>query len=121
LVALVTSLGFVLDCIMAFQVLVAGLGFDIPFTQVSAASCLIILAMWLPISFNGLGIREWGCVYFLGLCGIPSEKAMAISLLMYLATLTVSLLGGVIYMFDSRSRHKTFVDPPAPPAQRNDG
>jgi uncharacterized membrane protein YbhN (UPF0104 family) len=63
-----------------------------------AAFPLVALATLLPISFNGIGIREGGFVYFLGLKGVPVEKALTLSLSFFAIQVVTSLLGGLIYV-----------------------
>jgi uncharacterized membrane protein YbhN (UPF0104 family) len=64
---------------------------------------LIALAIVLPISINGVGIREGGMVFLLGRWGVAEEKAVAIGLLWFFATIVTGLLGGVLFLLDRRS------------------
>jgi len=57
-------------------------------------------------SLNGLGIRESGFVYFLGSV-MGKENAFALSLLYLAVTLTVSLIGGVVFLFKREFKHIT--------------
>ncbi|NOQ64247.1 MAG: flippase-like domain-containing protein [Methyloprofundus sp.] len=54
---------------------------------------LITLATLLPISINGLGVREAGFVYLFQTQGIDSEQAITLSLLTFLIPLLASLFG----------------------------
>lgn len=58
---------------------------------------IVALAIILPISFNGIGVREGGFIYFLGLRGIPQEKALTLSLSFFSIQVISSLLGGLVY------------------------
>ena len=49
----------------------------------------------LPISLNGLGIREWAYVFFLGLSGIASPAAFVFALYWGLILLAASLTGAI--------------------------
>ncbi len=53
----------------------------------------------LPISINGIGIREGSFVLALGFFGISPEKAFALSLLTYTGSIYVSIVGGCIFLF----------------------
>ena len=55
-----------------------------------------ILTM-IPITFNGIGVREGAFVYFLGLKGIEPEPALALGLLFFSVQVAVSLMGGAAY------------------------
>jgi glycosyltransferase 2 family protein len=53
----------------------------------------------LPISFNGIGLREGGYLFLLGVIGVDSEKAIAFGLLLFVIVALDSLLGGIIFIF----------------------
>lgn len=61
---------------------------------------LVTLLTLLPVSLNGLGLREGGFVFFLGQLGIPQAQALALSLLVFGLTLLFSLAGGVCLLFE---------------------
>lgn len=58
---------------------------------------LISLAAMLPISVNGLGIREALYVVLFGRAGVPPDAAVSMALLYLFVTLAASLPGGVLY------------------------
>jgi len=68
---------------------------------------LIALAMVLPISINGVGLREGGMALLLGPWGVAREQAIAIGLLWFFATIVTGLIGGVLFLLDRQ--------PPAAP------
>jgi len=55
---------------------------------------LIYLTEALPISINGLGVREGAFVYFFVGAGYPKEEALAISLLVIGMRYLFSILAG---------------------------
>jgi uncharacterized protein (TIRG00374 family) len=55
------------------------------------------VAIVLPISFNGLGLREWIATRLMPTVGIGAEAAFALELATYLVQVGVSLLGGVLF------------------------
>lgn len=59
---------------------------------------LVILSSAVPISIGGWGAREGAMVAALGLAGIASEKALAISVLLGLGGLTIGLFGGLVWL-----------------------
>jgi hypothetical protein len=61
---------------------------------------LLYLAILLPLSFNGIGIRESVFVMFASSWGIASADAVAFSLTVFALNLAGSLVGGIIYWFD---------------------
>jgi len=73
------------------------LGINISFVNILAVNCLATFAVIVaPITFAGFGIREGFFVYFLGLIGTGKESAMALSLLVGLICLLLSLAGGLL-------------------------
>jgi hypothetical protein len=53
----------------------------------------------LPITLNGIGVREGCYVFFLHLGGVNTSTALAFSLLCLVVVWGVSLLGGIVYLF----------------------
>ncbi|MFW9929579.1 MAG: lysylphosphatidylglycerol synthase transmembrane domain-containing protein [Candidatus Thorarchaeota archaeon] len=54
------------------------------------------IALMLPVSFAGLGIREGSLVFLFSKYGVLPDVAMALSLLFFSRNLLASLIGGVI-------------------------
>ena len=60
------------------------------------------LVLLIPISFAGLGVREETYRQLFGQIGVPSEVAVAMSLLVYVyGNIFTGLIGGVIYLWRS--------------------
>ena len=75
------------------------LNIRIPFLYYFVFVPLISVLSAIPISFNGIGIREASYIFFLKLTGIDMEKAFAFSLLWFLIVVGASLIGGIIFTF----------------------
>jgi len=73
------------------------LGQDVPVPALAVFVPLISLAGMLPVSVNGLGIREALYVLLFGRIGVPADIAVSLALLYILVTLAASLPGGVVY------------------------
>jgi uncharacterized membrane protein YbhN (UPF0104 family) len=80
------------------------LGLDVPFTYCAVFVPLVTLLTMLPLSLNGMGIREGGTVLFLSAAGVDEGAALCLSVLWFFAMTTVSLCGGVAYFFGGISR-----------------
>jgi len=95
------SLSLVLQVLgMGAVVLLAkDMGLSPPLLFYFAAFPLVAILTILPISFNGIGIREGGFIYFLGLKGISAEKALTLSLSFFAIQVVASLIGGLAYSF----------------------
>ena len=52
----------------------------------------------LPISFNGIGVREGAGIVLFGLVGVSRAAAFALQFLTYLVMVSVSLLGGLAFV-----------------------
>lgn len=56
------------------------------------------VAVVLPISFNGLGVREFVATRLMPQIGIVAEQALAMQLVTYLVQVAVSLIGGAVFV-----------------------
>jgi uncharacterized membrane protein YbhN (UPF0104 family) len=95
------SLSFILQALGmgAVALLANDMGLSPPAAFYFAAFPLVAILTILPISFNGIGIREGGFIYFLGLKGISAEKALTLSLSFFAIQVVASLIGGLSYAF----------------------
>jgi uncharacterized protein (TIRG00374 family) len=59
---------------------------------------LLAVIVSLPISLNGLGLREGAGVLLFGLIGVDRPRAFSLQFLTYLVAVAVSLLGGFAYL-----------------------
>ena len=60
---------------------------------------LLSIALFLPITIGGIGVREGTLVGIMGSMGIAQEKALALSFVIFGTQIIVSLIGGVIAGF----------------------
>jgi uncharacterized membrane protein YbhN (UPF0104 family) len=79
------------------------IGVDVPALAVLAFAPAVLIAQVLPISLNGIGLREGAFVLFLSPFGASTTQAVAVGLLVYGMTLLVSLLGAPAFAVGSRS------------------
>lgn len=84
--------------IQALNVLVVwciglGLGLDVPLVCYGVCVPLATLLTLLPISLNGMGLREAGYALLLSPLGVPEATAVALAFLLFLALLMTSLVG----------------------------
>ena len=61
----------------------------------------VILLTAVPISISGWGVREGAMVACLALVGIPSEKALSISLLLGAISMIIGVVGGAIWLMSA--------------------
>jgi uncharacterized protein (TIRG00374 family) len=62
---------------------------------------LLFLVMMIPITVNGLGVRESFFVFFLGRFGVDADAAFATGFLFYVVTVAASIPGGAILLWRS--------------------
>jgi uncharacterized protein (TIRG00374 family) len=73
---------------------------------------IVLAANALPITFAGLGVREYLLVLFLGVIAhVDSEQALAASFVAFSIIVILSLLGGALYIF-YRPRRRADIEPP---------
>ena len=80
------------------------LGFDLPFSFSLIVYPLVGTFAAIPISLNGLGLREGGYIFLLAVIGIGSEQGVAFGILLFLIIALDSLIGGVIFLFQRTPR-----------------
>ncbi|NNE09268.1 MAG: flippase-like domain-containing protein [Gemmatimonadetes bacterium] len=95
------------------------IGLDPPLVLFFLFIPIIAVFLALPISINGLGIREGLGVYLYGLIGIESELAFTISFLAYVIGVVVSLLGGVFFIVRPNRGRVTPAGPITQEAERS--
>lgn len=95
--ALSLSLALQILGISAVALLAEDMGLGPPLLFYFAAFPLVAILTILPISFNGIGVREGGFIFFLGLKGISAEKALTLSLSFFAIQIAASLIGGLAY------------------------
>lgn len=81
-----------------------GLSMDI---NVSFSTYLIFIPIisvisMVPISFSGVGVREYSFLYLFGVVGVSKEKAVSLSLLWFLVMIITGLIGMFYYL---KKRH----------------
>jgi len=59
---------------------------------------MVSLLTMLPVSINGVGMRENAMVFFLAPLGVAEATAVPLALLWFAVFLAVSLVGGVVYL-----------------------
>jgi uncharacterized membrane protein YbhN (UPF0104 family) len=52
----------------------------------------------IPVSLNGLGIREGAFVFFLAQVGVPEAQALSLALLWLAVLIASSLIGGLVWL-----------------------
>ena len=100
---LITALAYQLTLVVAAWTATQALGIEVGWAAVMAFLPVVAMAQVLPISVNGLGLREGALVLLLQPLGVPTGQAVALGLLLYGMNLAVSLLGAPAFAVGSRA------------------
>lgn len=79
------------------------LGLDVPITYYAVLGPMVSLLMLLPISVNGMGVREGATVLFLLPLGVDEPAALALAFLWFTTGIAGSLVGGVVYLLSPKA------------------
>ena len=93
---LVRSIAIQATSAIAAQFFFTAAGYDIPFAVNLFVVPFIFLALILPISFGGLGVREVAFIVFYGQFGVPAEIALVVSFFTLMGVLLNCTIGGVL-------------------------
>jgi len=74
------------------------IGIHLPFQYFLLFVPLLAVIVSLPISVNGIGVREGAGVILFGLVGVDRAHAFSLQFATYLVAVAVSLLGGFVFL-----------------------
>jgi uncharacterized membrane protein YbhN (UPF0104 family) len=89
------------------------LGLGVPLAYYGILTSVVAVLTLLPVSVNGMGLREWGTALLLKPVGVSPAHAVTLSLLTFAVQAVTSLGGCVVYLF---GRFPRFEAAPAAPA-----
>lgn len=96
----ILSLLFQAMDILATFLLSRALGLTVPLPVFFAVIPLVYLAICLPISLGGLGVREGTLVLLLSQFGVAASDAVTLSFLVYLNHIMIGSLGGLAQLVE---------------------
>ena len=115
------AIGVQLCTVAASVCVLRSLGEVISLPQALAVVPMIAVFVLLPISVQGIGVREATYVYGCSLIGIADEIALSAALLSYLTTVAVSLVGAALLVSALARRHAIEPAPARSTAQGEGG
>lgn len=104
---LLGAIGGLLTLVILFMMLVSGAGQRIPTAHAWACTTLTTLATAVPLTVNGVGLREWVHLRVLGPIAFPAATLAAVLLLLYLLGFVMALLGYVLLVADRRAPRRS--------------
>jgi uncharacterized protein (TIRG00374 family) len=97
-ISVALSIALQLNVVLHFILLAYGLDLPVPKPAFLAIVPITILVMMVPVTVNGIGIRENVFAFFLGLFQVPVASAIAFAWLAYGLQLLFAVLGGIVYL-----------------------
>jgi len=92
------SLAFQGLTILVYDLGAQAFGMEVTLLNLMAMVPLVTLATLLPLSLNGIGIREGGFMILFDALGYSAESGLLLSISIYVLTLILSLAGAVIFL-----------------------
>jgi glycosyltransferase 2 family protein len=89
---------FHLSQIGVLMILTRALGLGVPWSYCFILGPLVNIMAAIPVSLNGLGVREGGYVFFLAHIGIARESAIAFALSWFAVVMLAGVAGGCVYL-----------------------
>jgi hypothetical protein len=101
------AISLLLNVLWVVQIMVLGKGLGVAISTIALFFIVpvIFCISALPITPNGLGVRENLFVLMLAVLGVPRTAALSVSLLASAEGLFWSLIGGLIYLGTREKRH----------------
>jgi len=99
-------LSFVIHLIQAWIHVVLGraIGLDIPFSFSIILYPLVGTFSAIPISLNGIGLREGGYLFLLAVIGVNSTQGVTFGILLFVVVALDSLIGGLAFLLKKGPR-----------------
>lgn len=104
LTSLLISIPFTLSLVLLQYCIARAFDVTLPFAVFGLFVPIFALLNVLPITFNGLGVREGAFVFFFGAVGVPADTAVAMSLAFYFLRFATGMIGGLMYALSSLSQ-----------------
>ncbi|EON13586.1 lysylphosphatidylglycerol synthase transmembrane domain-containing protein [Pandoraea sp. SD6-2] len=102
----ITFLG-IFSWIATIQVIAHGFGFSVSWAQLAAVATLVELIRLIPVTVQGVGLREGVFAYLLGYWGYSHENSYVIAMMAYLAlSVSIVLCGPISYAIDAASTER---------------
>lgn len=87
------------NVILYYFFIAKGIHMPLNFQEAAIVMPILICIQLLPLTPNGIGVREFSYIYLLGPFGVNEALAVAFSLWDYILTFFYGLIGGLLYLF----------------------
>lgn len=85
------------NVVLQYAVLAKALGVPVPFPYFFIVVPLAVLVMMVPVTINGIGIRENVFAFLFGLFGVTTAVSVAFAWIAYGFLLVQAVIGGTVY------------------------
>jgi len=96
--AIILSMIFQASLAVCQYLLALGLGMHLPVSMFLLIVPISGVLASLPVTLNGLGLRETAYLFLFGMAGVSREEAIALGLLYFLATMVGGLFGVIAFV-----------------------
>jgi len=98
-ITFIISLILQLNVVLHYYLISKAIDMKISMLYIFTIIPIVLVILLIPISINGIGVRENAYAFLMALIGIPKEKAVAFSWIAFGFTLLMGILGGIIFAF----------------------
>ena len=93
------SLGIMAANVVVVWMLSRSLGGEVPAAYFWVAVPVVTLLTLLPVSINGMGVREVGLGVLLAQAGAPASLGVTVAVLLFGLYVAAGLIGAAVYLF----------------------
>ncbi len=103
--AFLLSMLLQVNVVLHYYFISLSLGLDVSFFLYCIVIPLSLIILLVPVSINGIGLREGIYVFLLGGLGVAAQDAIALSWIAFLMVLSHGIIGGILFALrGSRTR-----------------
>lgn len=99
---ILVSFGFHFFTILWLMLLIHATGGSLEYYQCAVLAAAMSVVAVIPLSINGIGLVDGAFIYLAGLYGLQYETALTTALLQRGLMLSISLVGGLLYVLDKQ-------------------
>lgn len=120
-VAMFWSVALQANVVLHYWLISEAMGLNVPWYNFFLIVPLATFVMMIPISINGLGLRETVFAFFFTPFGVANSAAVGFSWIVYGMVVLLGVIGGVMYAMRRETRIEVPDDPPTEiPTVRSD-
>ena len=86
--------------LLRVYLLATAIGIPLSFLQLGWMASIVLLLQMIPVTLNGIGLRESAYAFLFSLAALPAEKGVLLGLLFLTQMLIVAAMGGIVAFLD---------------------